>query len=63
MWMMVICCLLPIVVLFGGTAFFRSIGYNWIGIGLAGIFLIIHFSKMWRSKRGHDSKDHNSCCH
>lgn len=52
--MMAICCLLPVVILFGGVEFFKSTAYGWTGIGLVGIFLIIHFSKMWQAK--HDNK-------
>ena len=74
MWMMLICCLLPVIVLFGGLEFFRSIGYNWLGLGLIGIIVIIHFSKMWLKNRGHNlnnqdmenydnKKGHDNCCH
>ncbi len=74
MWMMIICCLLPVIVLFGGIEFFKSIGYSWIGIALVGIFILMYLFRMWRTNQDHNSnsqnvdneknKDsHNNCCH
>ena len=48
MWVMLVCCLLPVILLFGGVSFFRSLGYNWIGIVLIVIFLVAHFKQIWR---------------
>ncbi|MEK7063037.1 MAG: hypothetical protein AAB946_03325 [Patescibacteria group bacterium] len=45
MWMMALCCLLPAVFLFGGLEFFKSIGYNWVGLGLIGLLLLIYFGR------------------
>lgn len=72
LWMMVVCCLLPVVVLFGGVAFFELMGYIWTGIGFLGIFLMIYFIKIRRAKyhRNSNSSDlenhqsqngHNGC--
>ncbi len=78
MWMMLICCLFPIVVLFGGTTFFKSIDYGWVGIVLVGGFILFHCRHMFglRStrkqgeeltdnnvKKDDDSKNHKNCCH
>lgn len=72
--MMVICCLLPVVVLFGGIEFFKSMGYSWIGVGLVGVFLLVYLFRMLRTRHDHNSdnqnidnqknkENHNNCCH
>ncbi|OHA02129.1 MAG: hypothetical protein A3C12_02800 [Candidatus Sungbacteria bacterium RIFCSPHIGHO2_02_FULL_49_20] len=57
MLMMLVCCLVPAILLLGGTAFFKSIGYGWIGIGLVAVFLAIHFRTLLCSRHKHGPDD------
>ena len=74
MWMMLVCCLVPVLILFGGTTFFKSIGYGWVGLVLVAGFVIFHIRHMFGShgskkskdslvKDDNDSSNHKSCCH
>lgn len=73
MWMMLICCLVPVLLLFGGVTFFKSVGLGWIGIVFVVGFLVFHFGHMSNKHDAHksdvekkvsdDSSDHKSCCH
>lgn len=68
MWMMAICCLLPVVVAIGGASFFQTTNYPWIKpvlfVALFG-FCAWHMIGMFRGHR-HDNteqKDKNKSCH
>ena len=73
MWMMLVCCLVPVLLLFGGVSFFKSVGLGWIGVVFIGGFLVFHFGQMFKKRSEHkpisqekkddDSSDHKSCCH
>lgn len=74
MWMMLVCCLVPIILLLGGTALFQSVGYGWVGVVLIGGFVVFRLvpnlfgthndSKSEnKEKDGKNSTKHKSCCH
>lgn len=73
MWMMLVCCLLPVIFLVGGSTFFKSIDYGWVGIMLIGVFMVFHLRHMFGSGNNHktdnqtkndkDLTNHKGCCH
>lgn len=74
MWMMLLCCLVPIVLLLSCTAFFRSVGYGWIGVLLIGGFAAFRLIPNLfgthndpkpedKEKDDKNSTNHKSCCH
>lgn len=71
MLMMLVCCLIPVLILFGGTKLLSSIGYGWVGFLLIGGFILFHFRRVLIShgtdkndgEEIKDKTDHKNCCH
>ncbi len=73
MWMMLVCCLIPVLFLFGGTTFLKTIGFGWMGVAIVVGFLVFYVWNMFKKygstspdnqkKDNLDSTKHKDCCH
>ena len=73
MWMMVICCLVPVALLLSGSTLLKFANLRYVLIALIGVFVLFRLRHIFglanhqksndKEKDGKDSISRGSCCH